>query len=153
MGLFLYHVDKILHITDPPCWHFWRNCFTIIGENLDTVNIVNVVYERLLYREKVRFTSTVKRLHNSSLQMNFQFGTSYINNTYLRQSDTWDHEETIVFDKADRYFLFMAYLVWTTFRWLLQRWHFCVFLKQSSLMIGVSLSNRKILDQSFFSLL
>ena len=50
---------------------------------------------------------------------------------YLRQSDTWDHEETIVFDRADRYFLFMAYLVWTTFRWLLQRWHFCVFLNKA----------------------
>ena len=46
-GAFTNYVDQILSIFDhlpTPGWYLWRNFFTVIGENLHTVDISSTTY-------------------------------------------------------------------------------------------------------------
>ena len=46
-GAFTNYVNKILPIIDhlpTPCWHLWRNSFTVIRKNLHTVDISRTTY-------------------------------------------------------------------------------------------------------------
>ena len=47
LGAFFNYVDKILAFFDhlpTPGWHLWRNPFTVIRENLYTVDISSTTY-------------------------------------------------------------------------------------------------------------